>query len=110
MAKSGETQQKRQRENKLREKAQLKRERRQQRQAEKKRVQGPGVEGLHHQLVPAEIEPANGNESDLEAASVDTIIPQAAPPLRGDGLVFKPGRTTANAPNRRNHGFEAICR
>jgi len=96
MARSSETQQKRQRENKLREKAQLKRERRQQRQAENKRAQGPGVEGLHHRLVPAEIEPANGNEPDLEAASVDTIIPQAAAPLRGDGLDFKPVRTTTN--------------
>ena len=97
MARSSQTQQKRQRENKLREKAQLKCERRQQRQAEKKRVQGPGVEGLHHQLAPAEIEPANGNEPDLEAASVGTIIPQAAASFRGDGLDFKPGRTTTNA-------------
>jgi len=110
MARSSETQQKRQRENKLREKAQIKRERRQQRQAEKKRVQGPGGDGLNDQPVPAEIEPANGNEPDLEAASVDTIIPQAAASLRGDGLDFKPGRTTTNAANRRNHDFEAICR
>jgi len=64
MAKSGQTFQKRQRENKLREKAQLKRERRQQRQIEKKQAQaregGPGgAPG-----VQLEMEPEEGFEPD----------------------------------------------
>jgi hypothetical protein len=110
MARSSQTQQKRQRENKLREKAQLKRERRQQRQAEKKRVQGPGGEGLHDQRVPAEIEPANGNEPDLEAASVDTIIPQLRPPSGAMAWTSNQAEPQPTPQNRRNHGFEAICR
>ena len=110
MARSRETQQKRQRENKLREKAQLKCERRQQRQAEKKRVQGPGVEGLHHQLAPAEIEPANGNEPDLEAASVGTIIPRLRPPSGAMAWTSNQAERQPTPQNQRNNGFEAICR
>jgi RNA recognition motif-containing protein len=57
MSRSSQTQQKRQRENKLREKAQLKRERRQQRQAEKKVSQVQGDKPAGDQLLPSEIQP-----------------------------------------------------
>ncbi len=54
MAKPSQTFKKRQRENKLREKAQLKRERRQQRQTEKKALQAtPGNDNFpHHEPEP----------------------------------------------------------
>jgi hypothetical protein len=54
MAKPSQTFKKRQRENKLREKAQLKRERRQQRQTEKKALQAtPGNDNFsHHEPTP----------------------------------------------------------
>jgi hypothetical protein len=54
MAKPSQTFKKRQRENKLREKAQLKRERRQQRQSEKKASQA--VRGEHHEAPSGRIE------------------------------------------------------
>jgi len=76
MTRGIQTQKKRQRENKLREKAQLKRELRQQRQAEKKRSQALAEQGLGEQLVPAEN--ADRNELGLEMTSSDTIIAQAA--------------------------------
>jgi len=76
MARSGQTQQKRQRENKLREKAQLKRDRRQQRQAEKKRTQAQEDQLLNDQLAPAETEGADRNDPPLQAAALDTIITQ----------------------------------
>src|SRR4051794_22048654 len=56
MSRSSQTQQKRQRENKLREKAQLKRERRQQRQEEKKVSQAQGPRPAGDQLLPSEIQ------------------------------------------------------
>src|SRR6266568_9098895 len=82
MARSSQTQQKRQRENKLREKAQLKRDRRQERQAEKKRVQEEG-EPLSDLLVSAEVESADRIEPALESASNGTIITQAVDPYPG---------------------------
>jgi hypothetical protein len=69
MARSGQTQQKRQRENKLREKAQLKRDRRQQRQAEKKRPRAQEDRLLSDQFAPAETEGADRNDPPLQAAS-----------------------------------------
>jgi cold-inducible RNA-binding protein len=82
MARSSQTQQKRQRENKLREKAQLKRDRRQERQAEKKRVQEEG-QPLSDLLVSAEVEGADRIEPALESASNGTIITQAVDPYPG---------------------------
>jgi len=61
MARSSPTQQKRQRENKLREKAQLKRELRQQRRAEKKRARPQEDQGLVEQSVSA----GSGNANEL---------------------------------------------
>jgi RNA recognition motif-containing protein len=75
LGKSNQTQQKRQRENKLREKAQLKRELRQQRQAEKKRAQAQEDQPQSEQPVSAES--TDANELGLEMTSNDTIITQA---------------------------------
>ena len=72
MARGGQTQQKRQRENKLREKAQLKRERRQQRQDEKK--MGQTAEPLSDDPFQAEIEPADGYGPDFAPATADPIV------------------------------------
>jgi RNA recognition motif-containing protein len=69
MARSSQTQQKRQRENKLREKAQIKRELRQQRQAEKKREQAQEEQALVEQSVSAGS--GNANELGLEMTSTD---------------------------------------
>ena len=79
MARSSQTQQKRQRENKLREKAQLKRDRRQQGQAEKKLAQVQELTPLYEPPVSAEIETPGGNEPPLEGASTDTTIAQTDP-------------------------------
>jgi hypothetical protein len=75
MARSSQTQQKRQRENKLREKAQLKRELRQQRQAEKKRARPQEDQALVEQSVSAGS--GNANELGLEMNSTDTIVVEA---------------------------------
>ena len=75
MARSSQTQQKRQRENKLREKAQLKRELRQQRQAEKKRAQLQEDQASIEQSVSAGS--GNANELGLEMTSTDTIVVEA---------------------------------
>jgi cold-inducible RNA-binding protein len=80
MARSSQTQRKRQRENKLREKAQLKRERRQQRQAEKKKAQEAGDQPLGDQAFSAEIEPGDETEPNLSAATADTVLAQAVEP------------------------------
>ena len=69
MAGSGQTQGKRQREKKLRERAQLKRDRRHKRQAEKKRTQGQDDRLLNDQLAPAETEGGDRNDPPLQAAS-----------------------------------------
>ena len=74
MARSSQTQQKRQRENKLREKAQLKRERRQQRQADKKR--GLPQEDLSFNEQPVSAESADASEPLFEPAGADTIVAQ----------------------------------
>ncbi len=69
MARSNQTFKKRQRENKLREKAQLKRERRQQRQSEKKRTQVLAAEPVSVQPGFAEGEFEAGNQIDPEQSS-----------------------------------------
>ena len=74
MSRSSQTQQKRQRENKLREKAQLKRERRQQRQAEKKLGQSEGGQAGGDQLLASEIEPPNGDLLGPEMADIETVM------------------------------------
>src|SRR5207237_2037982 len=75
---SSPTQKKRLRENKLREKAQLKRDRRQQRQAEKKLGQGPEL--LDEPLASAETETSDGNVQALEPVSIDMITTQSVDP------------------------------
>ena len=75
LGKSNQTQQKRQRENKLRERAQLKRELREQRQAEKKRAQAQEDQPLSEQPVSAES--TDVNELGLEMTNNNTIITQA---------------------------------
>ncbi len=62
MAKSGQTFRKRQRENKLREKAQLKRERREQRQKEKKVSQALVSEPAADQANTTGVEPIAGDK------------------------------------------------
>jgi hypothetical protein len=74
MARSSQTQQKRQRENKLREKAQLKRDRRQERQAEKKIARAQEPQPLDEPLVSAEDDATDGNVPALEPAGTDTIV------------------------------------
>ena len=74
MSRSSQTQQKRQRENKLREKAQLKRERRQQRQAEKKLGQSEGGQAADDQLLASEIEAPNGDLLGPEMADIETVM------------------------------------
>lgn len=64
MARSSQTFRKRQRENKLREKAQLKRERREQRKTEKKMAQVAGAEPIEDGSIRVEDEP--GEETELE--------------------------------------------
>ena len=71
MARSSQTHQKRQRENKLREKAQLKRELRQQRKAEKKRPQTQEAQPSSEHPFSTEIRDAN--ELALEIAGADRI-------------------------------------
>ena len=66
MARSSQTFRKRQRENKLREKAQLKRERREQRKTEKKMAQVVGAEHGADDLFSAEGEPGEENELEIE--------------------------------------------
>src|SRR6266566_7486479 len=74
MARSSQTQQKRQRENKLREKAQLKRERRQQRQAEKKLGRAEGGQAADDQLLASEIEAPDGDLLGPEMADIETVM------------------------------------
>src|SRR5438105_1575435 len=81
MARSSQTQQKRQRENKLREKAQLKRDRRQQRQAEKKLAQAQEPQALNESFLS--VEATDGNLPALESAGTDAIITQAVDPDHG---------------------------
>lgn len=73
MAGSSPTQKKRLRENKLREKAQIKRDRRQQRQAEKKLAQAQQPRQLTEPFVSAEIEAADASLPALEFTGIDTI-------------------------------------
>jgi hypothetical protein len=80
MAGSSPTQKKRLREMKLREKAQTKRDRRQQRQAEKKLAQAQQPQQLNEPFVSAEIERTEGSVLTLEPTSTDTIIPDAVDP------------------------------
>jgi cold-inducible RNA-binding protein len=77
MSRSSQTQQKRQRENKLREKAQLKRERRQQRQAEKKISQSQGGQAVGDELLASEIQPRDDDFLGLELGGAGGIIPRS---------------------------------
>ena len=99
MARSSQTQQKRQRENKLREKAQLKRELRQQRQAEKKRARPQEDQGLIEQSVSAGS--GNANELGLEMTSTDRIGVEAVDSEQGPAG-WTP--TLANSEPRPQHG------
>jgi hypothetical protein len=75
MAGSSPTQKKRLRENKLREKAQAKRDRRQQRQAEKKLAQAQQPQRLNEPFVSAETEMTDANVlPTLRSTSTDTTI------------------------------------
>ena len=67
MGRGNQTFQKRQRENKLREKAQLKRERRQQRQGEKKKALMADAESIGVQPLLAEAEFGTANEQEVES-------------------------------------------
>ena len=69
MGRSNQTFQKRQRENKLREKAQLKRERRQQRQGEKKKALVIGAEPIDVDPILAEAESGAANDLNVESNS-----------------------------------------
>lgn len=73
MLRPGQTFKKRQRENKLREKAQLKRERRQQRQVERKASQDVDVEG--GRMADGEMD----GRIDHDATSVDQPMPKTTP-------------------------------
>lgn len=77
MAGSSPTQKKRLREIKLREKAQTKRDRRQQRQAEKKLAQAQQPQRLNDPFVSAEIEMTDVSVPTIESTSNDTITPDA---------------------------------
>lgn len=102
MARSSQTQQKRQRENKLREKAQLKRERRQQRQAEKKRSQSQDDLSLGQEPVSGEgadaAEPAFEMTGEITGAG--TIVTQAVDP--------HPHSATSNQPSSEGGGIVAL--
>ena len=93
MSRSSQTQQKRQRENKLREKAQLKRERRQQRQTEKKLGQPPGGQLADDQLLAFELAPGSGDLLGPEMADIETVL---APIL---GRLEIPAGSVANPPD-----------
>src|SRR6516162_9323434 len=109
MRRSIPTQQKRQRENKLRERAQLKRELRQQRQAEKKRAQAQEDQPLSEQ--PVSEESTDANELGLEMTSHDTIITQALDRHQDPaGWTSNQADSEGYAANWRNHGVEIICR
>jgi hypothetical protein len=69
MARGNQTFQKRQRENKLREKAQLKRERRQQRKSEKKEAQVAQAQPISVHPNPAEAETGAVNYQDSDSES-----------------------------------------
>jgi hypothetical protein len=69
VARGNQTFQKRQRENKLREKAQLKRERRQQRQGEKKKVLMAGAEPIGVYPILGEAESGAANDQAVESNS-----------------------------------------
>jgi hypothetical protein len=71
------TQKKRLRENKLREKAQLKRDRRQQRQAEKKAAQAQESQELNERVVAVEAEVPGGNVQAFDSAGNNTISSQS---------------------------------
>lgn len=69
MARTNQTFKKRQRENKLREKAQLKRERRQQRRMERKESQAPEAENTSAQPGSDQIDAMALNKLDVEQSS-----------------------------------------
>ena len=99
MARSSQTQQKRQRENKLREKAQLKRERRQQRQAEKKRSQSQDNLSLGQE--PVSEEGVDTTEPDFEMTGEMT----------GAGTLTQaldPHHHSANQPSSEGGGIVAL--
>lgn len=91
MARSIPTQQKRQRENKLREKAQLKREQRQQRQADKKLMQAQGDGSPVDQAVS--VEGGDGIEPIVELNGID------APLMNPVGAYQEPANNTLNQTN-----------
>jgi len=102
MARSSQTQQKRQRENKLREKAQLKRELRQQRKDEKKRAQAQDQTSGEQ---PFALETRDANELALEITDADRI---SAQPLDGHQPTADPISKQADSEDKpQNGGFMA---
>jgi hypothetical protein len=106
MAGSSPTQKKRLREMKLREKAQIKRDRRQQRQAEKKLVQAQQPQQLNEPFLSAETEITDANvQPALESTSTEAIFPDAVDP--GPSPMVQTSNEANSEPWSQNGGIMA---
>ncbi len=105
MAGSSPTQKKRLREMKLREKAQTKRDRRQQRQAEKKLAQAQPPQRLNELFVSAESEMMDESVPTLESTGTETIFPDAVNP--GPNPTVRTSTEANSEPTSQNGGVMA---
>jgi hypothetical protein len=96
MARGSQTHMKRQREIKLREKAQQKRDRRGQRQTEKKQAKERGDLPLDDQLMAGDMEAAGFMEPILDAATIDAIV------AREVGGLDNPSESTSDQASSQN--------